>query len=127
MPPTIVIVDDDEQILMLVDILLRRQGYQVMKCPNAYAALELLETVTPDLLILDYMMPGMNGLELCQKVRVHPDARNTPILMLSAVDTDEFARDSRDAGANANIPKSEMHRRLVNEVLQYVPIAQSKN
>jgi DNA-binding response OmpR family regulator len=127
MPPTIVIVDDDEQILMLVDILLRRQGYQVMKCPNAYAALELLETVTPDLLILDYMMPGMNGLELCQQVRVHPEACKTPILMLSAVDTDEFARDSQNAGANANIPKSEMHRRLVNEVMQYVPIAQSKN
>lgn len=127
MPPTIVIVDDDEQILMLVDILLRRQGYQVMKCANAYVALELLETVTPDLMILDYMMPGMNGLELCQQVRVHPQASHTPILMLSAVDTDEFARDSQNAGANANIPKSEMHRRLVNEVLQYVPIAQSKN
>ena len=126
MPPTIVIVDDDEQILMLVDILLRRQGYQVVKCPNAYAALELLETTTPDLLILDYMMPGMNGLELCQQVRVHPDASKMPILMLSAVDTDEFAADSREAGANGNIPKSEMHRRLVKEVMEYVPVA-SKN
>ena len=126
MPPKIMIVDDDEQILTLVEIMLRRQGYQVVKAPNPYAALELLDSDLPDLALLDYMMPGMNGLELCGQIRLHPKAGKIPVLMLSAVDSEEFSRQSSTAGANGNIPKSEMHRRLLQEVHQYLPLAQSK-
>lgn len=120
MPPKIMIVDDDEQILVLVEILLRRQGYQVIKAPNPYTALELLNTSVPDLCLLDFMMPGMNGVELCQRIRMHPTASNVPVLMLSAVDSEEFIRDSLEAGANGHVPKSEMHRRLLHEVRQYL-------
>ena len=126
MPPTIMIVDDDEQILTLVEILLRRQGYQVVKAQSAYSALEFLDSTLPDLMLLDYMMPGMNGLELCEQVRLHPKATRVPVLMLSAMDSEEFIRLSSIAGANGHIPKSEMHRRLLHEVNQYLPIAQSK-
>jgi two-component system response regulator MtrA len=120
------IVDDDEQILVLVEILLRRQGYHVVKAPSPYAALEILESVTPDLCLLDYMMPGMNGLELCEQIRLHPSACKVPVVMLSAVDSDEFIHNSFRAGANGHIPKSEMHRRLTREVNQFLPAVQSK-
>ena len=126
MPPTIMIVDDDDQILVLVEILLRRQGYQVLKAPSPTVALELLNTTIPDLFVLDYMMPGMNGLELCERIRMHPEARKAPVIMLSAVDNEEFARISADAGANGSIPKSEMHRRLLKEVREYLSLAQSR-
>lgn len=126
MQPTIMIVDDDEQILVLVEILLRRQGYIVLKAPTPYAALEILQETTPDLCLLDYMMPGMNGIELCEQIRKHPTASKMPVVMLSAVDTDEFINNSRSAGANGHISKSEMHRRLTNEVNQYLPAKQIK-
>ena len=126
MPPTIMIVDDDEQILTLVEILLRRQGYQVVKAQSPYSALEFLDVTPPDLMLLDYMMPGMNGLELCSQIRLHPNAGKMPVLMLSAVDTEEFVRLSEIAGANGHIPKSEMHRRLLHEVNKYFSAGQSK-
>jgi len=126
MPPTIMIVDDDDQILTLVEILLRRQGYHVLKASSPYAALELLDSHLPDLALLDYMMPGMNGLELCQQIRLHPKASKFPVLMLSAVDSEEFIRLASIAGANGHIPKSEMHRRLLTEVHKYLSASQSK-
>ena len=126
MPPTIMIVDDDDQILTLVEILLRRQGYHVLKAQSPYIALELLDSASPDLALLDYMMPGMNGLELCSQIRLHPNAGKMPVLMLSAVDTEEFVRLSEIAGANGHIPKSEIHRRLLQEIYQYLPAVQSK-
>jgi len=120
------IVDDDDQILTLVEILLRRQGYHVLKAQSPYAALELLDAAAPDLALLDYMMPGMNGLELCEQIRLHPKAGKLPVLMLSAVDSEEFIRMRAIAGANGNIPKSEMHRRLLHEINKYLPASQSK-
>ena len=126
MPPTIMIVDDDDQILVLVEILLRRQGYQVLKAPSASAALDLLKTTIPDLFVLDYMMPGMNGLELCERLRLHSEISKTPVIMLSAVDNEEFTRLSTEAGANGSIPKSEMHRRLLKEVRESLSLAQSR-
>jgi CheY-like chemotaxis protein len=120
------IVDDDDQILTLVELLLRRQGYHVIKAQSPYMALELLDSTLPDLALLDYMMPGMNGLELCEQIRQHPKAGKMPVLMLSAVDSEEFIRLASIAGANGHIPKSEMHRRLLNEVPQYLPAALSK-
>ena len=126
MPFTVMVVDDDDQILVLVEILLRRQGYTVLKAPSPYAALDLLRDHTPDLFLLDYMMPGMNGVELCQHLRTQPTTQTTPVVMLSAVDSEEFIRISREAGANGHIPKSEMHRRLAQDIHQYLPTAQSK-
>ena len=126
MQPTIMIVDDDEQILVLVELLLRRQGYRVLKAATPYTALEILDDTIPDLCLLDYMMPGMNGLELCEQIRQHPSAGKVPVVMLSAVDTDEFINNSLAAGANGHISKAEMHRRLTQEVNQYLPVTQAK-
>src|SRR5215204_3247976 len=116
MPFSVMVVDDDEQILVLVEILLRRQGYSVLKAPSPFAALNLLGSNTPDLILLDYMMPGMNGVELCAHIRTTLGLTKVPIVMLSAVDTEEFIRVSSEAGANGQIPKAEMHRRLVQEI-----------
>lgn len=61
----ILVVDDEVGALTLIGIMLERGGFEVLKARDAYAALELLENHKPDLIILDVMMPGMNGIELC--------------------------------------------------------------
>ena len=80
----IMIVDDDREILTLLTFILSRRGYLVETARNGTLALEMLDTSTPDLFIIDIMMPGMNGFELCRKVRARPETMQTPIIIFSA-------------------------------------------
>lgn len=77
----ILVVDDEQEIADLVEIYLVSDGYHVFKANDAEEGLRILEAEDIHLMLLDIMMPGMNGLELCRKVREHS---NIPIIMLSA-------------------------------------------
>lgn len=86
MPETrILVVDDEKEIADLIEIYLVSDGYKVLKANNAEEGLELLEKEEVHLVLLDIMMPGMNGLEMCKKIR---ETNNIPIIMLSAKSTD---------------------------------------
>lgn len=82
---SILVVDDDKEIADLVEIHLVSDGYRVFKANNAKDGLEIFEREELQLLILDIMMPGMDGLEMCEVVR---KTSNVPIIMLSAKSTD---------------------------------------
>ncbi len=82
---SILVVDDEPAIASLIEIHLLSEGYQVQKAENGPDALDLLHGQIFDLVILDVMMPGMNGLEVCRQIR---EQWNTPILMLSAKSED---------------------------------------
>ncbi|GAA0085848.1 response regulator transcription factor [Clostridium sp. CTA-7] len=77
----ILIVDDEKEIRDLLEINLKNEGYQTFKASNGKEALEILDKEEIHLMVLDIMMPGMNGLEVCRKIR---ERYNIPILMLSA-------------------------------------------
>ncbi|MBW7477570.1 response regulator transcription factor [Paenibacillus oenotherae] len=81
----ILIVDDDPKIAQLIEIYLANEGYTISKASDGLMALELMERETVELVILDIMMPGMDGLSVCIKIR---ENRTTPILMISAKDGD---------------------------------------
>lgn len=83
--PRILVVDDEKAIADLIEIHLLAEGFQVIKASNGVEALRLVEQQEPDLVILDIMMPGMDGLEVCRALRRD---RNVPILMLSAKSED---------------------------------------
>lgn len=78
---TILIVDDEKEIRELIEIYLRNEGYQVLKAGTGLEALELVGRQKIDLIILDVMMPVVNGIDACIKIR---EQHNTPIIMLSA-------------------------------------------
>ena len=84
-PINILVVDDEKEIAELVEIYLVSDGYHVSKAKNAQEGLDILSREDIHLVLLDIMMPGMNGLEMCQKIR---ETRNIPIIMLSAKSTD---------------------------------------
>src|SRR5574341_2133992 len=65
----IMVVDDELGALTLIGIMLERGGFEVLKARNAFEALDILKNQTPDLIILDVMMPGMDGIELCRRIR----------------------------------------------------------
>ncbi|WP_103995298.1 response regulator transcription factor [Paenibacillus sp. UNC499MF] len=81
----ILIVDDDDKIAQLIEIYLQNEGYTVYKADNGMTALEIMAEQTVHLVILDIMMPGMDGLQVCMKIR---EKQMTPILMISAKDGD---------------------------------------
>ena len=81
----ILVVDDEKEIADLVEIYLVSDGYKVFKANNAKEGLEILEKEEIHLVLLDIMMPGMDGLEMCRKIR---ETNNIPIIMLSAKSTD---------------------------------------
>lgn len=77
----ILVIDDEKEIKDLLEINLKNEGYNVFKASNGEKALEILDKEEIHLMVLDIMMPGMDGLEVCRRVR---EKYNIPILMLSA-------------------------------------------
>jgi two-component system phosphate regulon response regulator PhoB len=84
-PPLLILaVDDEVHILHVVSLKLRHAGYEVVTAENGKEALELALARPPNLVITDYQMPLMSGLELCQKLKEHPATAALPALMLTA-------------------------------------------
>lgn len=112
----ILVVDDEVGALTLIGIMLDRGGFDVVKAQNANQALLILEKETPDLIILDIMMPGMNGIELCRAIREMERFADTPILILSTRSDADSIIQGMDAGATSYLPKPILHHDLVTKV-----------
>ena len=84
MSKKIVVVDDEPDILTVVVFRLKKLGYQVLSAINGKEALALIKAEKPDLILLDYRLPDMNGIEIARAVRADSALRNTPIILLSA-------------------------------------------
>ena len=89
--PRILVVKDDRQVLNLLVDLLEPEGYKVIPAESARRALELTSTFLADLIISDVVMPEMNGLELCQRLKTNPATASIPVIMVSAVRKEEAA------------------------------------
>jgi len=112
----ILVVDDEIGALTLIGIMLERGGFSVLKAKDATSALAVLEQNTPDMIILDVMMPGMDGIELCGVIRDRAETATTPVLILSARGDAESVMRGMDAGANDFLPKPILHHDLVAKV-----------
>jgi DNA-binding response OmpR family regulator len=80
----ILVIEDDPATSRLVDYSLRHEGYQVITCSNGLEGIRKVHSESPDLVILDVMLPGMDGFEICHRLRSEPATAGLPILMLSA-------------------------------------------
>ncbi|HRS82161.1 MAG TPA: response regulator [Smithellaceae bacterium] len=81
---TILIVDDEKDIVDLVSYNLEREGFATVKAYDGEAALDKVRAEKPDLLILDLMLPGVGGLDVCKKIRANPETSSLPMIMLTA-------------------------------------------
>lgn len=81
---TILLVEDEMTLRDTLAYRLRTEGYQVITAADGFTALEAVRKAHPDLLILDLMLPGLDGLEVCKQVRAHPETASSPIIMLTA-------------------------------------------
>jgi DNA-binding response OmpR family regulator len=116
MKNTILVVDDEIGALTLIGIMLERGEFDVIKAKDARTALISLESQVPSLIILDVMMPGMSGIDLCAEIRKRPETSETPILILSARNDADSIMRGMAAGADDFLPKPILHHDLVTKV-----------
>jgi DNA-binding response OmpR family regulator len=116
MKKNVLVVDDEIGALTLIGIMLERGGFNVLKAKDADAALAILDQNTPDLIILDVMMPGIDGIELCEIIRQREDTSSIPVLILSARGDADSVMRGMEAGANDYLPKPILHHDLVSKV-----------
>lgn len=101
----ILIVEDEESLLKLESILLTSKGYEVKGVPNGQAALQSLAEDKPDLILLDVMLPEIDGFEVCRRIKSDPETRHIPIVMLTAKKSREDMAKGEQVGADWYITK----------------------
>ena len=113
---TILIADDEPNQLELMDYNLRNAGFSIIKASNGLDALELIENNTPDLIILDWMMPKMSGIDVCRILRSRSETKLLPIIILSARSEDSDKSLGLDTGADDYISKPFSPKELLSRV-----------
>ena len=101
----VLIVDDEPHIVNLIKLSLNKDKYSVTGAYSAREALMHMEKAVPDIVVLDLMMPGINGYELCKALRENPKTRNVPVLILSAKSQMNDKLHAIDVGADDYMTK----------------------
>ncbi|BAL99044.1 MULTISPECIES: response regulator transcription factor [Caldilinea] len=116
MPAKVLIVDDEANIVISLEFLMQQAGYEVAIARNGEEALEQIENFRPDLILLDVMLPGVNGFDILQRVRQHASLHELPVIMLTAKGREVEVTKGLALGANAYITKPFSTRNLLEEV-----------
>jgi DNA-binding response OmpR family regulator len=118
----VLLVDDEPNILVALDYLMKQQGYQVEKAYNGQEALEKVASFLPDVMVLDVMMPGMDGFEVARQVRTHPGWEDIRIVFLTAKGTVEDRWKGYSNGGEVYLTKpfdNEELIQVINEVMAF--------
>jgi DNA-binding response OmpR family regulator len=102
---TVLVVDDDPYVFELVQLYVASNQVEVLQALDAYTGLDLVVRQHPDLIVLDIMMPGMDGLEMCQRIREIPAVSSTPVIILSAKVEKDDIEAGYEAGADEYVTK----------------------
>ena len=104
-PKTILIVDDEPYMIRLLQHHVERAGYKMVKAVNGREALEKIDSAKPDLIIMDVMMPELNGLEVLSQIRESPETAELPVIIMTA-NAQRFTREEAEAaGVSAFLTK----------------------
>jgi DNA-binding response OmpR family regulator len=120
----ILVIEDDPAISRLVDYSLRHEGYTVIPATNGLEGIRKAHREKPDLIILDVMLPGMDGFEICARLRAEPATARLPILMFSAKAQEIDKNTGLKVGADDYLPKPAAPAEIVSRVAKL--LAQKK-
>jgi two-component system, OmpR family, alkaline phosphatase synthesis response regulator PhoP len=120
MKPAVLVADDENSILLSLQFLLKKEGYDVRIARSGDEVIRAVEDSVPQLLILDAMMPGRDGFDVCQSLRGNPACRDLPIIMLTAKSREVERQKGMALGATDYITKPFSTRELVATVRKYV-------
>jgi two-component system phosphate regulon response regulator PhoB len=105
MQPSVLIIEDEEAIITMIQYNLEKYGYKVRSANNSEAAMLIIEESRPDIIILDWMLPSMSGVDICRMLRRDQDTSNIPIIMLSARGEEADKIEGLDAGVDDYLVK----------------------
>jgi twitching motility two-component system response regulator PilG len=120
--PVVLVVDDSPTIRKIVEITLKRQGVQVISAPSGVIALAAIANTPPQLVLLDIMLPKVNGYQICQIIRRNPEYKHIPVVMLSGKDGVFDKVRGKLVGATEYITKPFEPRDLMRVVRKYVKL-----
>jgi len=113
---TLLVVEDDEEIRGLLSFSLKQQGYRVLTAEEGYQALELARKEKPDLILLDILLPGLDGLEVCRALQTYEELQDVPIIMLTAKAEELDVVLGLELGADDYVTKPFSVRELLSRV-----------
>jgi two-component system alkaline phosphatase synthesis response regulator PhoP len=116
MTKKILVIEDDPAISRLVDYSLRHEGFEVISASNGLEGIRKAHNDGPDLVILDVMLPGMDGFEICHRLRAETDTAQLPILMFSAKAQDIDKDTGLKVGADDYLPKPAAPAEIISHV-----------
>ncbi|RLA15094.1 MAG: two-component system response regulator [Gammaproteobacteria bacterium] len=116
MSKTVLIVDDEEYIVTSLEYVVKSAGYEVVIAYDGEQAMEKVTATVPDLLILDVMMPKLDGFEVCEKIRANPLWKSIRIIMLTAKGRDSEREKGMSLGADAYMTKPFSTRDILKRV-----------
>jgi DNA-binding response OmpR family regulator len=119
----ILIVDDEPSIVISLEYLMKREGHDTAVAIDGEAALEALAAWSPDLVILDVMLPRMDGFEVCRRIRSDPRWRDLKVIMLTARGRDPEVAKGLAVGADAYVTKPFSTRELAVQIRQLLAVA----
>jgi DNA-binding response OmpR family regulator len=122
MDKKILLIEDDPVSRKMMELILNKEGFQVLTSANGLEGLRKARTESPDLLILDVMLPGLDGFEICYRLRGDPDTARLPILILSAKGQDSDRNAALQVGASAFLPKPVDRQVLLSKVAELLKL-----
>lgn len=122
---TVLVVDDVPVNILLVKGMLAKQKFKVLSATSGQQALEVLTHEHPDCILLDILMPNMNGFETTRAIRANPKTQDIPIILLSALNSDSDIKEGMDAGANEFVTKPFVQERLIASIQAQIKNAES--
>jgi DNA-binding response OmpR family regulator len=123
----ILIAEDEPNIVLSLEFLLKEAGYEVAVAGDGPEAIRLAGTLRPDLVVLDLMLPSVNGFEVCRWIRSNPGTRDIKVVMLTARGREGEMEKGLASGANAYLTKPFATRELKNTVAGLLGIAQASD
>ncbi len=116
----ILIVEDEESLLKLESILLTSKGYLVEGVADGKAALEVLKEMKPDLVLLDIMLPEIDGFEVCRRIKEDAETRHIPVIMLTAKKSREDMARGEQVGADWYITKPFKSAMVIETIQRFI-------
>lgn len=124
---SILVVDDIPVNILLVKGMLSKLKFNILSANSGQQALDLLARTEPDVILMDIMMPGMNGFETTRAIRANPATSHIPVIILSALNSDADIKEGLEAGANEFITKPFIQERIVNSIINQINLSAARH
>lgn len=122
-PKMVLIVDDDDEVARTLQSMIERQGFETTRAENGAVALSKIQARRPDVILLDIIMPVMDGFQLLSVLRKMPEARDIPVIILSVRNDDATVSAAWQGGATLYLPKPFSSRELMTVLRRVVLVA----